>query len=74
MKEILIFFVAHWYLSLLFQTMIHHRYAAHGMFIMSTFWERLFILLSYLAQGSSYLSPRAYGILHRSVRVMTWCD
>ena len=27
--------------------------------------ERVFHFLAYLAQGSSYLSPRAYAILHR---------
>ena len=35
------------------------------MFIMSKPWERFFYLLTYLSQGSSYLSPRAYAILHR---------
>ena len=27
--------------------------------------ERVFFLLTYVAQGSSYLSPRAYAVLHR---------
>jgi stearoyl-CoA desaturase (delta-9 desaturase) len=40
-----------------------HRYSAHKMFIMSKPWERFFYLLTYLSQGSSYLSPRAYAIL-----------
>jgi len=62
---ILIFFVAHWYLSLFFQTFFLHRYAAHRMFDMSPFMERVFYILTFIAQGSSYLSPRAYGILHR---------
>jgi stearoyl-CoA desaturase (delta-9 desaturase) len=35
------------------------------MFIMSKPWERFFYLLTYISQGSSYLSPRAYAILHR---------
>jgi len=65
MKEILIFFVMHWYASLFFQTFMLHRYAAHGMLTMSKNWERFFIFLTYIAQGSSYLTPRAYGILHR---------
>ncbi len=28
-------------------------------------WEKFFYFLSFLFQGSSYLSPRAYGIMHR---------
>ncbi|MFN6944875.1 MAG: acyl-CoA desaturase [Cytophagaceae bacterium] len=62
---ILIFFVLHWYLSLFTQTFFHHRYGAHKMFHLNKFWERFFHFLSYVLQGSSYLTPRAYGILHR---------
>ncbi|HEV7379157.1 MAG TPA: acyl-CoA desaturase [Dyadobacter sp.] len=58
-------FVIHWYLSLFCQTFFLHRYSAHKMFIMSKPWERFFYLLTYISQGSSYLSPRAYAILHR---------
>src|SRR5689334_23125714 len=32
---------------------------------MSRAWERFFHLLTYLSQGSSFLSPRGYAILHR---------
>ena len=32
---------------------------------MSKFWERVFYIFSYITQGSSYLSPRAYAIMHR---------
>jgi len=28
-------------------------------------WERFFFFFAWLTQGSSYLSPRAYGIMHR---------
>ena len=35
------------------------------MFAMSKFWERFFYALTYISQGSSYLSPRAYAVLHR---------
>jgi stearoyl-CoA desaturase (delta-9 desaturase) len=35
------------------------------MFEMNKFWERFFYLLTYVTQGSSYLTPRAYAILHR---------
>lgn len=62
---ILAFLFTHWYLSLFFQTMIQHRYAAHNMFSMTKAWEKTFIFLAYIVQGSSYLSPRAYGIMHR---------
>jgi stearoyl-CoA desaturase (delta-9 desaturase) len=62
---ILLFFCAHWYLSLFAQTFFLHRYAAHAMFTMSKGWEKFFYILTYLFQGSSFLSPRAYGIMHR---------
>ncbi|OJV13003.1 MAG: acyl-CoA desaturase [Dyadobacter sp. 50-39] len=65
MYIVLIVFVVHWYLSLFCQTFFLHRYSAHKMFIMSKPWERFFYLLTYVSQGSSYLSPRAYAILHR---------
>jgi stearoyl-CoA desaturase (delta-9 desaturase) len=62
---ILCFFVAHWYLSLFSQTFFLHRYAAHRAFNMNKGWERFFFVLTYITQGSSYLSPWAYGIMHR---------
>lgn len=62
---ILGFLVLHWYLSLFFQTFFHHRYAAHSMFTMSKGWEKVFFIASFIVQGSSYLSPYAYAILHR---------
>ncbi len=62
---VFIFFVAVWYLGLFSQTFFQHRYAAHGAFKMSTGWERVFYVLAYLTQGSSYLSPKAYAIMHR---------
>lgn len=62
---ILIFFVAIWYLSLFSQTFFHHRYASHGAFKMNKFWEKFFFVFTYITQGSHYMSPRAYGIMHR---------
>jgi stearoyl-CoA desaturase (delta-9 desaturase) len=59
------FFVGHWVLSAFFQSSFHHRYASHRMFFMTRRVERVFHALAYLTQGSSYLSPRAYAILHR---------
>src|SRR5690606_24653452 len=35
------------------------------MFTMSKGWERFFHLMTYCAQGPSYLHPRGYAILHR---------
>lgn len=35
------------------------------MFTMSPFWEKTFYTLAFVGQGSSFLSPRAYTILHR---------
>lgn len=32
---------------------------------MNTFWERFFYLILLISQGSSFLNPRAYAILHR---------
>jgi stearoyl-CoA desaturase (delta-9 desaturase) len=58
-------FAGHWYSSLLMQTFFLHRYASHRMFTMSLFWERFFYLLTWLLQGPSFLSPKAYAILHR---------
>lgn len=58
-------FVFHWYASLFFQSLFNHRYAAHQMFRMRPFWEKVFFVGNWLANGSSYLSANAYGILHR---------
>ncbi|MCE9585682.1 acyl-CoA desaturase [Candidatus Nomurabacteria bacterium] len=62
---IYVFFFAHWYLSLFTQSFFYHRYSAHGMFLMSKTTEKVFFVLSWLFQGSSYLSPWAYGVMHR---------
>lgn len=59
------FFIGHWYISLFSQTFFHHRYGAHKMFTMSKIWEKIFYVFTYIAQGSSYLNPKAYAILHR---------
>jgi len=62
---VIAFFIAHWYLSLFFQTFFMHRYAAHKQFTMSPFVEKVFFVLTWIFQGSNYLSPYGYGILHR---------
>ena len=65
MLAIAVFLLGHWFLSVFCQTFFLHRYGAHSMFTMSKRWERFFHLLTFAAQGSSYLNPRAYAILHR---------
>jgi len=60
-----IFFVLHWYLSLFMHSFYLHRYSAHQMFKLNKFWERFFYVLTFILQGSSFLNPRAYAILHR---------
>jgi stearoyl-CoA desaturase (Delta-9 desaturase) len=62
---IIIFFTAHWYISLFSQSFLQHRYASHRAFTMNKFWERFFYIFAYITQGSSYMSARAYGIMHR---------
>ncbi|MEP0369015.1 MAG: acyl-CoA desaturase [Cyclobacteriaceae bacterium] len=65
MEVIIPFFIAHWYLSLFFQTFFLHRYAAHKAFTMSPFTEKVFFVLTWIFQGSNYLSPYGYGVMHR---------
>src|SRR6478735_3840637 len=65
MYIILGFFAAHWYLSLFFQTFFLHRYASHKAFTMSPFTEKVFFVLTWIFQGSNYLSAYGYGVMHR---------
>ncbi len=62
---IIVFLIAHWYISLFCQTFYLHRYSAHKMFTMNPFWEKFWYVFSWLTQGTSYLNARAYAILHR---------
>jgi stearoyl-CoA desaturase (delta-9 desaturase) len=62
---ILAFFVIQWQLSVFLQSFYLHRYGAHRQFTMSKGWERFFHVLTWAVQGSSYLNPRAYAIMHR---------
>jgi stearoyl-CoA desaturase (delta-9 desaturase) len=62
---ILIFFLAHWFSSLFAQTFYLHRYASHKMFTLNKFWEKAFYIFTWFSQGSSYLNPKAYAIMHR---------
>jgi stearoyl-CoA desaturase (delta-9 desaturase) len=65
MVAILIFFCVHWFFSLFFHTFYLHRYASHQMYTTSKGWERVFYFCTWFFQGSSYLIPRAYGVMHR---------
>ena len=65
MIAILIIFVLHWYVSLFVQTFFLHRYASHSMFKMHPYVEKFFFLITMIAQGSSFLQPAAYALMHR---------
>ncbi|HKQ69912.1 MAG TPA: acyl-CoA desaturase [Polyangiaceae bacterium] len=65
MLPIIVFFVVHYSLTIFCQTFYLHRYGAHRMFTMSKGVERFFHLLTAVSQGSSFLIPRPYAILHR---------
>jgi len=62
---LLTFILLHWFVSLFCQTFFLHRYASHKMFTMNKFWEKTFYMVTFLSQGSSFLNPRAYAIMHR---------
>lgn len=63
--EVLILFLVLWYGGLFFQTFFLHRYAAHQSFTMSKTAEKITFILTWVFQGSNYLSAYAYGIMHR---------
>lgn len=65
MLAILIFFFSHWFLSLFFHSFFLHRFASHKMYTTSKNWEKVFYVTTWLVQGSSFLVPRAYGVMHR---------
>ncbi len=62
---ILILFVVLWYGGLFFQTFFLHRYSAHQQFTMSKTTEKIVFVLTWLFQGSNYLSAYGYGVMHR---------
>ena len=64
MKIIYLFLIL-WYGGLFFQTFFLHRYAAHQSFTMSKTIERITYILTWLFQGSNYLSAYGYGVMHR---------
>jgi len=66
MAVIITFLALHWYLSLAAQTLFLHRYASHVYYKLAPRQERLGYILTWLLQGPSYLSPWAYGVLHKA--------
>ncbi len=62
---ILSFFIVHWFLATFLQSFFQHRYSSHQMFTLSPFWEKFFYILTFIVEGSSFLNPRTYAILHR---------
>ncbi len=62
---IIIFILVLWYGGLFFQTFFLHRYSAHQTFTMSKFMEKVTYVLTWIFQGSSYLSAYGYGVMHR---------
>lgn len=62
---IFIILIAHWYLSLFFQTFFLHRHASHNLYKMSPTCEKVFFILAFIFQGSSFLHPAAYAVMHR---------
>ena len=65
MLIIICFFLCHWFLSLFFHSFFLHRFASHQMYTTTKNWEKFFYLSTWLVQGSSFLVPRAYGVMHR---------
>ena len=62
---IVIFVLVLWYGGLFFQSFFLHRYVAHQVFTMSKTTERITFVLTWIFQGSSYLSAYGYGVMHR---------
>jgi stearoyl-CoA desaturase (delta-9 desaturase) len=52
-------------MGLFFQTFFLHRYAAHHAFSMSPLGEKICYVLTWVFQGSNYLSAYGYGVMHR---------
>jgi stearoyl-CoA desaturase (delta-9 desaturase) len=63
---IAIFFVIHWYGSLFVQTFFLHRYASHKLFSMTSRQEKIWFIITWIFQGSSWLNQVLYALLHRA--------
>jgi len=62
---VIVFIIVLWYSGLFFQSFFLHRYAAHQSFQMSKFGEKVCFFLTWVTQGSNYLSAYGYGVMHR---------
>ncbi len=62
---VIIFIIVLWYSGLFFQSFFLHRYAAHQSFQMSGLGEKICFILTWVTQGSNYLSAYGYGVMHR---------
>jgi len=62
---VIIFIIVLWYSGLFFQSFFLHRYAAHQSFRMSRLGEKICFILTWVTQGSNYLSAYGYGVMHR---------
>jgi stearoyl-CoA desaturase (Delta-9 desaturase) len=65
MIAVILFFLGHWFLSLFLHSFFLHRYVSHKMYTTSRNWEKVFYFSTWFVLGSSFLVPRAYGVLHR---------
>ncbi|WP_299779406.1 acyl-CoA desaturase [uncultured Formosa sp.] len=63
--KIIVFMIILWYSGLFFQTFFLHRYAAHQTYRMSRLGEKICFFLTWVFQGSNYLSAYGYGVMHR---------
>lgn len=61
---VIVFFLVHAWISVFFQSFFLHRYATHRQFAMSKAAERICYLLTWFAQGPSFLVPKGYAGLH----------
>ncbi len=64
MTPLLYFIMVQYFASLFFHSFFLHRYGTHRQFTMPKRTERIFFLLTYVSQGSSFLDPKAYAIIH----------
>ena len=62
---IIIFIIVLWYSGLFFQTFFPSSLRAHQTYTMSKFGEKLCFILTWITQGSNYLSAYGYGVMHR---------
>ena len=62
---IIIFIIVYGIQDYFFNPFSLHRYAAHQTYTMSKFGEKLCFILTWITQGSNYLSAYGYGVMHR---------